>query len=459
MNKEIRKQFDSHGIKHVKVGGFDVDGVLRGKYISLDKFWSALEKGFGFCDVIFGWDIGDQLYDNATVTGWDSGYPDAQARIDESTFRVLPYTPNTAHFLIDFHLPDGTPHPACPRNLLKTINNNAKQMGYLPKFAAEFEFWVFRETPESLYEKNFRDLQPLSPGMFGYSWVREGQHHELVHDILDTFAAYDIPIEGLHTETGPGVWEACLRYDDVLPAADKAALFKTTLKQICYRHGLSVTFMAKWNMAFPGSSGHVHQSLWSADGEENAFASSGSGLSDVGNHYLAGMLELAPELTAFYSPFINSYKRYVPGVWAPLNASWGTENRTCAARTIPGPSTSAARIEWRQTASDINPYIAIAASLASGLYGIERKTALPAETKGDATADASLPALPTTLESALALLQNSKAAPEILGEAFVDHYIRTRDWECRQYKQSSDEQDKHQRSVSEWELRRYFELI
>jgi len=449
--EELRREFESRGIRKVKVGGFDIDGVLRGKLISLDKFWSAVEKGFGFCDVIFGWDITDQLYDNAKVTGWDTGYPDALARIDTSTFRVSPDAPDTANFLVDFYLQDGTPHPACPRNLLKRVRQRATDSGFAPRFSAEFELWIFQETPQTLHEKAFRGLEPLSPGMFGYSWLRESQHQVLVDDILDTCAAYDIEIEGLHTETGPGVWEAALRYDEVLAAADKAALFKTAIKQICSRHDLSATFMAKWNPDLPGSSGHLHQSLWDPGHQLNLFAAPGSnGLSKTGVHYLGGLVTLAPELTALYSPFINSYKRYVPGVWAPLNASWGIENRTCGARVILGPTDSAARIEFRQTAADINPYIAMAACLGSGLYGIENRIAPPAETSGDATAsDRAELALPLTLEAAVARLKESKAASEILGEDFVDHYIRTREWECREYN----------RSVSEWELRRYFEAV
>ena len=249
MIEELRRDFEKRGIRKVKVGGFDVDGVLRGKYISLDKFWSAVEKGFGFCDVIFGWDISDQLYDNAKVTGWDTGYPDALARIDTSTFRVLPDAPDTANFLVDFYTQDGAPHPACPRNLLKRIRQRATDAGFSTRFSAEFEFWIFQETPDSLHQKGFRGLDPLSPGMFGYSWLRAGQYQALVDDILDTCAAYDIEVEGIHTETGPGVWEAALVYDDVLAAADKGALFKTTVKQICARHDLTATFMAKSTMA------------------------------------------------------------------------------------------------------------------------------------------------------------------------------------------------------------------
>ena len=451
MSEELRREFKEKGIRKVKVGGFDIDGVLRGKYISPDKFWSALEKGFGFCDVIFGWDIGDDLYDNAEVTGWDTGYPDALAKIDASTFRVLPDAPDTANFLVDFYTQDGKPHPACPRNLLRQTTKRASEAGFRPIFSAEFEFWVFQETPQSLHEKGFRGLDPLTPGMFGYSWVREGQNQVLVDDILDTCAEYDIEVEGIHTETGPGVWEAALKYDDVVAAADKAALFKTTLKQICARHDLSVTFMAKWNADLPGSSGHLHQSLWDEHGQINLFAAAGSdNLSDTGLHYLGGMLALAPELTALYSPFINSYKRYVPGVWAPLNASWGIENRTCAARVILGPSDSAARIEFRQTAADINPYVAMAACLASGLYGIENEIAPPPMASGDATSlGEPAQALPLTLEEAVHRLRASKAARKVLGDGFIDHDLRTRDWECRRYRTV----------VSEWELRRYFEAV
>jgi glutamine synthetase len=451
VTEELRRDFKEKGIKKVKVGGFDVDGILRGKHISLEKFWSALDKGLGFCDVIFGWDISDKLYDNVEVTGWRTGYPDTLACIDASHYRVLPDAPDTATFLVDFYNRDGEPHPACPRSLLKKVRKRASDAGFSTRFSAEFEFWIFRETPQSLHEKSFRGLSPLSPGMFGYSWVREGQHQVLLDDIMDTCAAYDIEIEGIHTETGPGVWEAALRYDDVLVAADNAALFKTTLKQICSRHGLSVTFMAKWNADLPGSSGHLHQSLWDAGGHINLFATAGSDrLSEIGNYYLGGLLALAPELTAFYSPFINSYKRYVPGVWAPLNATWGIENRTCAARVILGPSDHATRIEYRQTAADINPHVAMAACLGSGLYGIAEELEPPAMTLGDATSDRDpTRALPLTLDAALERLRSSKVAREVLDDGFVDHFTRTREWECREY----------QKAVTQWELSRYFEAV
>ncbi|MFW6067843.1 MAG: glutamine synthetase family protein [Myxococcota bacterium] len=449
---ELRKAFDERGIRRVKVGGFDVDGLLRGKYVSLDKFWSAVEKGFGFCDVIFGWDVADLLYDNATVTGWETGYPDALARIDLGTFRVLPLEPDTAHFLVDFHGKDGKPHPACPRSLLKRVAARAETSGHRPRFSAEFEFWVFQESPDSVHDKGFRNLRPLSQGMFGYSWLRSGQHNAFVHDVMDTLAAYDVEVEGLHTETGPGVWEAAIRYDDVVRAADRAALFKTTIKQIAYRHGLMATFMAKWHPELPGSSGHLHQSLWDSTGEANLFAdpSAPDGLTDLARRYLGGLVRLAPELTALYAPFVNTYKRYVPGLWAPLNATWGVENRTCSLRVITGPGASATRLEYRQPAADINPYVAMATCLASGLWGVEEAVEPPPETRGDATREG-VPGepFPATLEEAVSRLRDSEVARQILGEPFVDHYVRTREWEARQYR----------RAVTEWELRRYFEAV
>lgn len=446
--KELKEAFRDHGIRRVKVGGYDVDGILRGKYIALDKFWGAVQEPIGFCDVIFGWDAADALYDNARLTGWHTGYPDTRARIDPSTFRVLPWEPDTAAFLLDFVQDDGARHPACPRGLLRHVIDRASALGYAPVFAAEFEFFVFKESSASLHAKGFRALEPLSPGMFGYSWVREGQHADLCHAILDDMDRFGIPIEGLHTETGPGVYEAAIKYDDALRAADKAALFKTAMKQVAARLGYAVTFMAKWNAALPGSSGHVHQSLWKAG--KNVFydADADDRLSRTARHYLGGQLALMPELTALMSPTVNSYKRYVPGVWAPLNASWGVENRTCAIRAIPG-SDKSTRLECRQTAADINPYIAMAATLASGLWGIEHAAVPSAPVEGDASCRADLAPLPRTLREAADLLSASEAARDLLGSAFIDHYLITRDWECRQY----------ERAVTDWELARYFESV
>jgi glutamine synthetase len=445
---EIVDRLEAQGIKQAKIGGFDVDGILRGKYVSLEKLRSALDKGFGFCDVIFGWDVGDAVYDNGVVTGPHTGYPDIQARLDPLTLRSIPWEPGVAAMLCDFKDEKGRDHPACPRSLLRRVIERASKMGFAPKFGAEFEFFLFQETRDTLEEKGYRKLVPLDPGMFGYSWVRTGQDAELMRDVLEGLRDFEVRIEGLHTETGPGVYEAAIRYDDALSAADQAALFKVALKQIAHRHGLSVTFMAKFSDKLPGCSGHLHQSLW--QGGKNAFydARAPHGMSRVMRAYVAGQLALMRELTALYSPTINSYKRYVPGVWAPLVSAWGVENRTTAIRIIGGTSPTAIRLEYRQTAADMNPYIAMATSLAAGLYGIEKDLELPPETKGEPPNDAPN-RLPRTLHEATDLLAKSRAARQLLGSAFVDHYVATRRWETRC----------HDLAVTDWELRRYFETV
>ncbi|NRA34019.1 MAG: glutamine synthetase [Polyangiaceae bacterium] len=435
-------------VSRAKIGGFDIDGVLRGKYVSLEKLQSALAKGFGFCDVIFGWDVADMLYDNVKVTGWETGYPDAHAVIDPKTLRLIPWEPGVAAFLCDFQDGSGKAHPACPRNLLKKVQSRAENMGFTPCFGAEFEFMFFKETPDSLIEKGHRGLQPLDPGMFGYSWLRTGQDAELMDDILSSMDDFAINIEGFHTETGPGIYECAIRFNDVLEAADQAALFKTSLKQIAYEHGLVASFMAKFSVDLPGASGHLHQSLW-RDGK-NAFydGSRKHGMSKTMRHYLAGQMALMQDLTAVYSPTINSYKRYAPGLWAPLVTSWGVDNRTCALRVVAPDEPSSLRIENRQTAADINPYLAMAASLGAGLYGIEKQLELSDMTQGDAGTDGP-GKLPNTLKEATARFRKSRPVRQVLGNAFVDHYAATREWEVREY----------EKAVTDWELRRYFETV
>ena len=443
--ESIRRRFEDNHIHRVKLGAFDIDATLRGKYISVDKFWSAAESGLAFCDVIFGWDIGDVLYDNVKFTGWHTGYPDAHCRIDLSSFRLPPWEPGTAFFLLDFCQPDGSPLAIAPRQVFERVLERTRERGYAAHFSAEYEFFIFRETPQSLRDKHFDGLTPLSPGMFGYSVVRASANAELVVDILEALATFDVPLEGFHTETGPGVYEAAIAVEAGLRAADRAALFKTAVKEVTARHSLTATFMAKWNAALPGSSGHLHQSLSPAGKPENLFYGE-AGMSDLMRHYVAGLVENLAGLAAVFCPTINSYKRTVPGAWAPVNATWGIDNRTTAVRAIPG-SRKSTRVELRLTGADINPYLAMAASLAAGLDGIERRLELPPPTVNAYSGDA--PPLPRTLAEATSLFRGSRVARDWLGEQFVDHYACTREWEVRQY----------EKSVTDWELARYFESV
>jgi glutamine synthetase len=240
-----------------------------------------------------------------------------------------------------------------------------------------------------------------------------------------------------------------VQYDDLERAADASALFKTAVKEICARHGVTACFMAKWNARLPGCSGHLHESLWDLAGGRNAFHDPArpTGASDVLRHYVGGQLAFMPELTALYWPTVNSYKRSVENTWAPTTATWGRENRTCAIRVI-GDSPKSMRIEYRQPGADVNPYVAMAASLAAGLWGIEHEVEPPPACDGNGYAANAAP-LPRCLKDAVELLKRSERARALLGEGFVDHFVRTREWEVRQ----------HERAVTTWELERYLEII
>jgi glutamine synthetase len=442
---QILSELRNSNASKVKVAVTDIDGILRGKYIHIDKFASALESGFGFCDVIFGWDSGDVCYDNAQFTGWHTGYPDALARLDLNTFRRVPWDNQVPFFLGDFYDAHNEPLAVCPRQLLKRIIERCNALGFTSKFALEFEFFNFNETPETLAAKNYVNPEPLTPGMFGYSILRAGQHREYFNALMDELAAFGVPIEGLHTETGPGVYEAAILYADPLEAADRAVLFKTAAKEIGARFGIMPSFMAKWNAKLPGCSGHIHQSLWK--NEQNVFHDNKERLSETFKHYLAGQMFCLADVLPFFAPSVNSYKRLVEGMWAPTQITWGIDNRTTAFRAIPGGAKST-RLETRVSGSDVNPYLAIAAALASGLYGIEKKLPLEPATTGSGYA-AKGKRLPRNLNEAADKMHASKIARELFGETFVDHFAATRQWEWRQF----------QMSVTNWEMQRYFEII
>jgi len=385
------------------------------------------------------------------LTGWHTGYPDRPCRVDLSTFRTIPWNEDIPFFLGDFTQAGGEDLPACSRSLLKKIARACTGMGYHPEFAQEFEWFNFRETPQSLQEKNFTGMESLTPGMFGYSILRTSQEDAYYNDLFNLSYDFNVPLEGLHTETGPGVYEAALLHDEVVAAADKAVLFKTAVKEIAYKHGITATFMAKWNENLPGCSGHVHQSLWNKDQSKNLFydASDEFHMSALHKHYLAGQLYCLPHILPMYAPTVNSYKRLVEGAWAPTTITWGVDNRTTAIRIL-HPSEGYTRLETRIPGSDTNPYLAMAAALASGLYGIKNKLELKIPpTEGNGYQDKRNGSLAPNLLEASTMMKNSSVAKELFGDAFVDHFTNTRLWEWRQFS----------KSVTDWELKRYFEII
>jgi glutamine synthetase len=433
----------------IKVAITDIDGILRGKYLHRQKFLSAAESGFGFCNVVFGWDSSDVCYDNAKYTGWHTGYPDAMARIDPKTFRRVPWDGGVPFFLADFEDEAGKPLAVCPRQLLKSVLRRAKGQGFSAKVGMEFEWFNFAETPTTWAAKGYASPTPVTPGMFGYSLLRMSRNLPFFNALFDELAAFGVPIEGLHTETGPGVLEAAILFSDALESADRAVLFKTSTKEIAARFGIMPTFMARWNGKLPGSSGHIHQSLW--NDEENAFYDSKDPLkmSKTFKSYLAGVQRLLPEFLVLFAPTVNSYKRLVEGYWAPTRASWGVDNRTVALRVLPG-SKKSTRLEFRTSGADVNPYLAMAGCIAAGLYGVENELELkdPPIVGSGYIEKRGVP-LPRSLEEATAKFSQSKVARDLLGDAFVDHFVSTRDWEFRQFRDS----------VTSWELERYFEII
>ncbi len=445
---EIKQIIEQRELTHIKVGVFDIDGIMRGKYMSRDKFYSALDKGYGFCNVVLGWDSKDQLYDNVKYTGWHSGYPDAPVRLLPDTYRNMPMEDNGLFVLSEF---SAAAESVCPRGCLRRVLEQMQQLGFAAKAGFEYEFFIFEETSHSCRDKHYRDMTPLEPGHFGYSVLRNSTQSDLYTGLLDLSEAMDFRIEGLHEETGPGVMEAAIAVDDALKAADKAGLFKTFCKIYMQRQGLMATFMARWSTDWPGSSGHMHISLSDKNGNPVFHDEQAEyGISNCMRHFLAGQQHFMPELLAMIAPTVNSFRRLVPGFWAPTDASLGVDNRTCALRVVPGGAKSI-RSEYRISAADANPYLALAAALASGLEGIRQKLEPTPFVQGNAYAQ-TFPkklALPHTLFEAAQRLRKSKMAQEWFGEDFVQHYAATREWEEREFR----------KAVTDWEMDRYFEII
>jgi glutamine synthetase len=442
---EIIDYVKNHPSGKVKLAITDIDGVLRGKYISADKFLSIIDNTFGFCDVVFGWDMADVAYDNTSYTGWHTGYADAQAKVDISTFRKIPWENDVPFFLADFI----DENPVCPRQLLKKVDNDVKKLGYKALISQEFEWFNFAETPETAQAKNFQNLIPLTPGMFGYSILRSSLNNPFFSDLFELLTKFDIPIEGLHTETGPGTCEAAIKYGESVISADRAVLFKTAVKEIAYKHGIMATFMAKISENLPGCGGHIHQSIW--NGSSNIFYDENKPniISELMKSYMAGQLLVLPQILPMIAPTINSFKRLVEGAWAPTTLTWGIDNRTVALRALPAGKSSC-RLETRIVGADTNPYLAMAACLAAGMYGIKHNLELKkTATIGNGYLDDSNSRLPKNLFDATQIMRDSAIANDIFSEKFVQHFTQTREWECRQYA----------KAVTDWEMRRYFEII
>ncbi len=445
---DLRQLIQERQLKHIKVGFYDLDGVMAGKYMSTEKFLSVLDDSFGFCDVVFGWDVNDQLFDNIQMSGWQTGYGDAQVCLIPESCRELPLEQNM--ILVQGEV-IGRMQPLCPRQLLKKVLAHGASLGFSSVAGFEFEFLVTNEDHETLRSRDFADPKPLGHGAFGYSVLRTAVNHDFYESLLNVAQQMGIPIEGLHEETGPGALEAALQVESTLRAADNAALFKTFSKVVAQQQGRMLSYMAKWHQDYSGQGGHVHVSLKQPDGSPVFYdADAPNHIGTTMRHFIGGLQHLARDFMCLFAPNVNSYRRLVPGYWAPTSAFWGVDNRTAAIRAISG-SPKSQRVEFRVPGADANPYLAVAAIFAAGFYGIEHQIEPQDPVSGNAYQMTPPPelTLPRSLWEAAQRFRASDAARSCFGDDFVEHFAATREWEETQF----------QSYVTDWERKRYFEII
>jgi glutamine synthetase len=449
--KSVTELIEKNQVRTVKIGGGDLDGVYRGKRVSAEQFLSAAAgEGFPQCDVIFGWDIQDEVIGSLPFSNWETGFGDVVMRPDLTTFAIVPWEEGCASVICDFYTEDGEVLDLSPRAVLQRVVQRGAASGFVSKMAAELEVRFFREDQESLRSKGYADLRALNPGLNCYSIHHASIDEPVIGRVCQMLNAYGITVEAYNREHGAGMYEINIRYTDIVRAADQTMLYKSATKEIAAQMGVTPTFMAKYADDLDGCGGHLHQSLWEETSSRNVFwdAEAEHHVSDVMGHYIAGVLNTLPEFMVLYAPNVNSYKRFVPRTWAPTNVTWGIENRTAALRAI-SSSPEAIRVENRAPGADLNPYLAFAASLAGGLYGIEKRLDPPPPVRGSAYDVASAAPLPSSLPAALNTFLESSLAREWFGDQFCDQYIAFRHWEV----------EKHRRAVTDWERRRYFEMV
>lgn len=441
-----------NGIDTIRVGAVDLDGIWRGKQFGPEYFLSTVaSNGTSIANVLFGWDVADAVVDGLAYTNWNTGFPDIKLVPDLTTLRLVPWEPRTASVFCDMKALTGEPLILSPRDQLQRAIRRADDMGFVPKAAYEFEFYLLDQPVGDIADNQWRALKPLRKSGYCYSMLHNAGSNDIPGQIRNFMRQAGIDIEATISEHGPGQYEVNLKYSGALSAADNATFVKYAIKDIAAKNGCTATFMAKPNAAWAGSSGHMHMSLSSKDGKP-LFANPGNTnmLSELGLSFLAGLKNLSREMSAIYLPNLNSYKRTNGRSWAAANSSWGIDNRTVSFRAIPSAG-HAARVENRIPGADTNPYLVIAASLLSGLQGIERNLSAGKPFVGnayEANAEQATP-LAGSLEEAIMLFRGSTAVAELFPKEFVDHYLHMKAWELRQTNSQ----------ITDWELARYLEII
>jgi glutamine synthetase len=428
----------------------DMHGRPVGKRVSPHFFHEHVARhGIEVCDYLLAVDVDMNPLPGYRFANWDTGYGDVVAVPDFTTSRLLPWLPGTALIIGDLTTQDGEPVEVSPRQILRHQIARAAERGFNVMSATELEFFLFRETYEEAQDKHWQGLTPHSSTIEDYQLLQTSREEYILKRIRQEMCAADIPVEFSKGEAGRGQHEVNVTYTDALTTADRHLIFKTGIKEIAAQEGRSATFMAKWTMQDVGSSCHVHNSLWDVKSNEPLMADDThpSGLSTVGRQFLAGQLHAARQLAWLSAPTVNSYRRYVPGSWAPTAIVWGDDNRTCGFRIV--GHGAGRRIESRVPGADVNPYLVVAACIAAGLYGIDHELELADPFNGNAYEASDVPRIPSTLVEAIAELSTSAVATEAFGAEVHHHLLNTavQEWEASN------------RHVSDWELARNFERM
>lgn len=437
----FEKALISLDAKSVHIGMIDPEGEFRDKLVSAEKAVKLASSGYPFCEVLYFWDIAEKTY-------VDGAFVDRTAVIDPDTLRAYPFAENAALCIADF---TGDFGARSPRNVCAAQIARAAAMGFDVFSAFEFEFFVFDETPESLREKKWRDLTHFAQGNRTYSLQTSALYGDLLAGLDETMTTMGIRLDAIHTELGPGCFEAPLGYAAGMKSPDDATLFKNFAKAYFARNGLTAGFMSKLSPELSGQSGHLHISLRDRAGKAVFHdGAAADGLSRTARHFIGGLTRLMPELLAMCAHTVNAYKRLVPGAWAPTASNWGVQNRTAAVRVI-NDVPEATRVEFRVPSADTNPYLALSLALGAGLWGIENEIEpAPGSSENFYAATPSPESVfPRDLGAAADRLDRSEIARSLFGAAFVDSFVTARRFEYGEY----------QKHVSEWEMRRYLGIV
>jgi len=443
----LKKLIASGEIDTVLVCFPDMQGRLIGKRVTGNFFIDAGHKELHVCDYLLALDMDMEPVPGYQTASWDKGYGDFALKPDMNTLRRIPWLEATALVMADCQDHDHKDLPHAPRSMLKSQLERARKMGFMVNMASELELYIFDESYESARAKGYRDMKNAGWYIEDYHIFQTTKEEELVRAIRNGMEGAAIPIEFSKGEWGPGQEEINLRYAEGLEMADRHVIYKNGAKEIAHQQGKALTFMAKYNYEMAGNSCHIHTSLFDKAGKTSAFydKKDPTGMSETFKHFLAGQLAHARAITFFLAPYINSYKRFQSGSFAPTKAIWSQDNRTAGFRTL-GEGNSF-RAECRIPGGDVNPYLAYAALIAAGLDGIENKLKLEPPYKGNAYENDKLREIPKTLREAITEMEKSKMLRATFGDEVVEHYLHTARWEQMEY----------DRRVTDWELMRTFE--